>query len=123
MAIAIRTEHVVIPVDGGSMKAYLARPAQDGPHPAVIVWMEIFGVNAHIRDVTERVAREGYAGARTELLPPDRAGYRGRLRRRGHGRRHGGDGEAARRPDDRRCARRAGLAARARQCCARIGSA
>ena len=60
MAIEIRTEHVVVPVDGGSMKAYLARPAQGGPHPAVIVWMEIFGVNAHIRDVTERVAREGY---------------------------------------------------------------
>lgn len=60
MAIEIRTEHVVVPVDGGSMKAYLARPAQGGRHPAVIVWMEIFGVNAHIRDVTERVAREGY---------------------------------------------------------------
>ncbi len=60
MAIEIRTEHVVVPVDGGGMNAYLARPAQGGPHPAVIVWMEIFGVNAHIRDVTERVAREGY---------------------------------------------------------------
>ena len=60
MAIEIATEHVVIPVDGASMKAYLARPAQGGPHPAVIVWMEIFGVNGHIRDVTERVAREGY---------------------------------------------------------------
>ena len=28
--------------------------------------MEIFGVNAHIRDVTERVAREGYVA-----LAPD----------------------------------------------------
>ncbi len=60
MAIEIRTEHVVVPVEGAGMKAYLARPAQGGRHPAVIVWMEIFGVNAHIRDVTERVAREGY---------------------------------------------------------------
>lgn len=56
----IANERVVVPVDGGSMKAYLARPASGGPHPAVIVWMEIFGVNSHIRDVTERVAREGY---------------------------------------------------------------
>lgn len=60
MTTEIRTEHTLIPVDGGEMKAYLAMPAQDGRHPAVIVWMEIFGVNAHIRDVTERVAREGY---------------------------------------------------------------
>jgi carboxymethylenebutenolidase len=56
----LSTERVSIPVDGGAMKAYLARPARGGPHPAVIVWMEIFGVNAHIREVTERVAREGY---------------------------------------------------------------
>lgn len=56
----ITTERVVVPVDGGDMKAYLARPKTGGPYPAVIVWMEIFGVNAHIRDVTERVAREGY---------------------------------------------------------------
>lgn len=56
----ITSERVVVPVDGGRMPAYLVRPASAGPHPAVIVWMEIFGVNAHIRDVTERVAREGY---------------------------------------------------------------
>ncbi len=42
------------------MPAYLARPKSSGPHPAVVVWMEIFGINAHIRDVAERVAREGY---------------------------------------------------------------
>jgi carboxymethylenebutenolidase len=60
MAIEIQTEAVAVPVGDGSMKGFLARPAHGGPHPAVIVWMEIFGVNAHIRDVTERVAREGY---------------------------------------------------------------
>jgi len=56
----ITTERVQIPVEGGRMPGFLARPAAGGPHPAVIVYMEIFGVNAHIRDVTERVAREGY---------------------------------------------------------------
>ena len=57
----ITTERVSIPVPGsGAMPAYLAVPKTAGPHPAVIVWMEIFGVNAHIRDVAERVAREGY---------------------------------------------------------------
>ena len=56
----ITTERVSIPVAGGSMKAFLARPTGAGPWPAVIVWMEIFGVNSHIREVAERVAREGY---------------------------------------------------------------
>jgi carboxymethylenebutenolidase len=60
MAGEIASERVQVPVDGARMPGFLARPAHGGPHPAVIVWMEIFGVNAHIRDVTERVAREGY---------------------------------------------------------------
>lgn len=56
----ITTERVSIPVGSQQMPAYLARPASGGKHPAVIVWMEIFGVNSHIRDVAERIAREGY---------------------------------------------------------------
>jgi carboxymethylenebutenolidase len=63
----ILTGRVTIPLeDGAKMGGYLARPAEGGPRPAVIVFMEIFGVNAHIRDVTERVAREGYVA-----LAPD----------------------------------------------------
>jgi len=42
------------------MPAYLAKPAGAGPFPAVIIFEEIFGVNQHIREVTERVAQEGY---------------------------------------------------------------
>lgn len=56
----IRTERLEVPVGDGRMGAWLARPKDATPRPGVIVWMEIFGVNAHIRDVTERVAREGY---------------------------------------------------------------
>jgi len=63
----IVTERVEIPLEGGgTMGGYLARPASGGPHPGVVVFMEIFGVNGHIRDVTERVAREGYVA-----LAPD----------------------------------------------------
>jgi carboxymethylenebutenolidase len=63
----IETERVEIPLAaGGTMGGYLARPAGAGPGPGVLVFMEIFGVNAHIRDVTERVAREGYVA-----LAPD----------------------------------------------------
>jgi carboxymethylenebutenolidase len=63
----IASERVEIPLSGGgAMGGYLARPRGAGPFPGVIVYMEIFGVNAHIRDVTERVAREGYVA-----LAPD----------------------------------------------------
>ena len=63
----ITTERVQIPLTGGgSMGGYLARPTEAGPHAAVLVYMEIFGINSHIRDVTERVAREGYVA-----LAPD----------------------------------------------------
>ncbi len=64
----IQTERVAIPVGGATMGGYLARPAEQGPHPAVIVWMEIFGVNSHIRAVTERVAREGYVAVAPDFF-------------------------------------------------------
>ena len=62
----ITTERIQIPVGGAQMGGYLARPKDGAPRPAVLVFMEIFGINAHIRDVTERVAREGYVA-----LAPD----------------------------------------------------
>lgn len=42
------------------LDAYLAQPQEAGGFPAVIVFQEIFGVNAHIRDVTERLAQAEY---------------------------------------------------------------
>ncbi|MCH2170945.1 dienelactone hydrolase family protein [Myxococcota bacterium] len=62
----IQTERVKVQVEGGTMGGYLARPAGAGPWPGVLVFMEIFGVNGHIRDVVERVAAEGYVA-----LAPD----------------------------------------------------
>ena len=58
--MSITVERVSIPVGNSRMPGYLAGPTKAGRYPAVIVWMEIFGVNSHIRDVAERVAREGY---------------------------------------------------------------
>ena len=64
--MATTTERVQIPVAGGTMGGYLARPEGDAQLPAVLVFMEIFGINEHIRDVTERVASAGYVA-----LAPD----------------------------------------------------
>ncbi|HEY9745632.1 MAG TPA: dienelactone hydrolase family protein [Oculatellaceae cyanobacterium] len=57
---ALRKEWLTIPVNGQAMEAYRVTPVGDGPWPAVIVLMEIFGVNVHIRDVAERLASVGF---------------------------------------------------------------
>lgn len=58
--MSLTTENITIKVGNDNMPAYVARPAGSEKLPAVIVWMEIFGVNSHIQDVTDRVAKEGY---------------------------------------------------------------
>jgi carboxymethylenebutenolidase len=63
--------------DGTQMSAYVARPEHEGPHPAVIVLQEAYGVNAHIRDVTERFAREGYVAIAPELFHRTAPGFEG----------------------------------------------
>jgi carboxymethylenebutenolidase len=45
--------------DGFELKAYVAEPAGK-PKGGLVVVQEIFGVNAHIRSVTDRFAAEGY---------------------------------------------------------------
>lgn len=51
----------------GKMEAYEARPKNGGARPGIIVLMEAFGLNSHIKDVTERVAREGYVAIAPDL--------------------------------------------------------
>ncbi|GAB4202015.1 MAG: dienelactone hydrolase family protein [Sandaracinaceae bacterium] len=67
---AIMHEWVTVPVaDGTSMEVFLARPADANDHHAgVIVLQEIWGVNAHIRDVCDRFARLGYTAAAPDVF-------------------------------------------------------
>lgn len=53
--------------DNTSFQAYLAKPTDQTPTQAIIVFQEAFGVNAHIRDVTERFARQGFIAIAPEL--------------------------------------------------------
>jgi carboxymethylenebutenolidase len=64
--------------DGTTMRAYVARPAEDGPHPGLMVFQEAFGVNSHIRNLTERFAKQGYLAVAPELFHRTApAGYEG----------------------------------------------
>ncbi len=52
---------------GGTLTGYLARPAGEGPWPAVIVIQEWWGLNEHIQDVTRRLAAEGFVALAPDL--------------------------------------------------------
>jgi carboxymethylenebutenolidase len=54
--------------DGDMLPGYLARPADAaGPLPGVIVLQEWWGLNEHIKDVTRRLALEGYVALAPDL--------------------------------------------------------
>ena len=64
----IRSEYVELKVsDGTTMLAWTARPVAGDSLPGLLVFQEAFGVNAHIRDVTQRFAREGFVAIAPEL--------------------------------------------------------
>ena len=65
----ILKENVELTVsDGTRMAAYVARPKHGGPHPGLLLFQEAFGVNHHIRTVSERFAAEGYVVIAPELF-------------------------------------------------------
>jgi carboxymethylenebutenolidase len=74
----IKTEWITLNVaDGTTMRGYVVRPQDSARHTGLLVFQEAFGVNGHIRDVTERLAREGYIAVAPELF--HRTGLRGRV--------------------------------------------
>jgi carboxymethylenebutenolidase len=64
--------------DGTTMRAWVARPKEEGAHPGLLVFQEAFGVNAHIRDIAGRFAREGFVAVAPELFHRTGAGFEGR---------------------------------------------
>ena len=71
----IRTENITFPNGDLQIAAYLAQPAAAGQFPAVIVIQEIFGVNSHIREVTERIAKEGYVAIAPAIYQRQAPGF------------------------------------------------
>jgi len=63
----IITQTVNFRTNGNTADGYLARPVGEGSHPAIIVIQEWWGVDAHIKDVTERFARLGFVAIAPDL--------------------------------------------------------
>src|SRR5271157_4257914 len=75
----LKTEYATLAVDDGtSMRAYVARPVGAAASRGLIVCQEAFGVNAHIREVTERFARQGFLAIAPELFHRTAPGFEGR---------------------------------------------
>lgn len=64
--------------DGTTMDSFVARPAEPGKYPGMLMFQEAFGVNEHIRDVAQRIAREGYIAIAPELYHRTAPGFEGR---------------------------------------------
>jgi carboxymethylenebutenolidase len=74
----IRTDWVTLQVaDGTTMRAYMAQPQDRATRAGLLVFQEAFGVNAYIRDVTSRFAREGYHALAPELFHRTAPGFEG----------------------------------------------
>jgi carboxymethylenebutenolidase len=71
-AMPIDTQMVEFKAGTDNAPGYLARPKADGKYPAVVVIQEWWGLDDHIKSVTERFAGQGFAA-----LAPDL--YRGKV--------------------------------------------
>ncbi len=72
----IKTEMISLKVsDGTSMNAYAAFPDDNNKYPGLLLFQEAFGVNGHIKDLTERFSREGYVVISPELFHRTELGF------------------------------------------------
>lgn len=49
-----------VPTPDGSMDCFITHPEQGGPFPAVVVYMDIWGLREELYDIARRVATVGY---------------------------------------------------------------
>jgi carboxymethylenebutenolidase len=58
---AIRTTSIDVPTPDGTADAYLAHPDDGTAHPAVLVYMDAFGLRPDLEKTADRLAEAGYA--------------------------------------------------------------
>jgi carboxymethylenebutenolidase len=74
----IQSQYVELQVsDGSTMRAWLASPLREQAKPGLIVFQEAFGVNHHIRALTDRFAEAGFAAIAPELYHRSAPGFDG----------------------------------------------
>jgi carboxymethylenebutenolidase len=64
----LAAQEVQFPGEGTTLQGYQARPNREGASPVVLVCHENRGLTDHIKDVTRRLAKAGYAALAVDLL-------------------------------------------------------
>ncbi len=67
MQANIQTRMVEFSVEGGTAAAYEARPSGAGAYPGILVVQEWWGLNEHMKDITRRLAAEGFVALAPDL--------------------------------------------------------
>jgi carboxymethylenebutenolidase len=74
--VGLRSEWVELTAgDGTTLRAWISRPDGQSPRRGLLVFQEAFGVNAHIRHVTQRFAAAGYVAIAPELFHRTAPGF------------------------------------------------
>lgn len=63
----ITSTEIHYPCQGIQVGGYLSRPQAEGSYPALVVIQEWWGITDHMKDVTARLAREGYVALAPDL--------------------------------------------------------
>ncbi len=71
----MKEQMIDIPTPAGKMETFITRPEQGGPFPAVILYMDVWGVREVLYDLARRVGTVGYYA-----LVPDFYYRQGRIR-------------------------------------------
>jgi len=52
--------HIDIATPSGAMETFAVHPSEGGPHPAVILYMDVWGIREELLDIARRIATVGY---------------------------------------------------------------
>jgi carboxymethylenebutenolidase len=56
----MRQRFAAVPTSNGMMNTFVAHPEQDGPFPAVVIYMDFWGIREELFDIARLVAAVGY---------------------------------------------------------------
>lgn len=60
--------YLTVPTSSGPMDIFVAASETQSKQPVIIVLQEAFGVNSHIKNICQRLSREGYVAVAPELF-------------------------------------------------------
>ena len=56
----MKERHVAIHTPSGAMETFIVHPTEGGPFPAVVLYMDVWGIREELLDIARRIATVGY---------------------------------------------------------------